>query len=207
MLVSCFDARRTHTHGGTAHVTAHTSPFGGVGKGALATGQSQEAGLTTLMLTRHLHREAARRNFFKKNFPHDTHQNDQRIVGIILGHVCWGTSGPPPPPPNLLRWPVGGARPVSPEVGGGGVWKRGSNDNPQRANLSSSTLGDSGESGWGSRRRQLQNRCSRWSWKDTVGAKRTVAVSSPPLPLVKRRAPRGRGKECSCTVLHRHHQR
>ena len=25
-------------------------------------------------------------------------QNDQRVMGIILRYVCWGTHRPPPPP-------------------------------------------------------------------------------------------------------------
>ena len=27
-------------------------------------------------------------------------QNDQRVMGIILRYVCWGTHRPPPPPPG-----------------------------------------------------------------------------------------------------------
>ena len=30
-------------------------------------------------------------------------QTDQRIGGIVLGHFCWGTSGPPPNPPPPPR--------------------------------------------------------------------------------------------------------
>ena len=39
---------------------------GGFGKGALVTGQSQEAGTKTLKMTHHLRREAARKNVFFK---------------------------------------------------------------------------------------------------------------------------------------------
>ena len=38
----------------------------------------------------------ARKNFSLKNFPpHMCSQNDQRDVGIILSHVCWGRTPPP----------------------------------------------------------------------------------------------------------------
>ena len=41
----------------------------------------------------------AQKNFFlRKNVPpHMCSQNDQRDVGIILSHVCWGWDPPPPP--------------------------------------------------------------------------------------------------------------
>ena len=42
---------------------------GGSRKGALLTGQSQEASLKPLMMTHQLRCEAARKNFFQKNFP------------------------------------------------------------------------------------------------------------------------------------------
>ena len=39
----------------------------------------------------------ARKIFSRKNFsPHMCSQNDQRDVGIILSHVCWGRTPPPP---------------------------------------------------------------------------------------------------------------
>ena len=40
----------------------------------------------------------SQKNFFsRKNFPpHMCSQNDQRDVGIILSHVCWGRTPPPP---------------------------------------------------------------------------------------------------------------
>ena len=35
--------------------------------------------------------------FSRKKFPpHMCSQNDQRDVGIILSHVCWGRTPPPP---------------------------------------------------------------------------------------------------------------
>ena len=38
------------------------------------------------------------KNFLKKNFtPIVCIQNDQRVMGIILRCVCWGTPRPPPP--------------------------------------------------------------------------------------------------------------
>ena len=30
-------------------------------------------------------------------------QNDQRVMGIILRYVCWGTHRPPPPPRRARR--------------------------------------------------------------------------------------------------------
>ena len=39
----------------------------------------------------------ARKIFSRKKFPpHMCSQNDQRNVGIILSHVCWGRTPPPP---------------------------------------------------------------------------------------------------------------
>ena len=85
-------------------------PEGGVrrsGKGALVTGQSKEAGLKTLMMTHHLPRKAARKSvllFFKTSSPHDTYLKMMSASwGIILSHVCWGTSGPATPPPPSAR--------------------------------------------------------------------------------------------------------
>ena len=47
---------------------------GGSRKGALVTGQSQEASLKPLMMTHQLRREVAWKIFFfKKNFPHDAY--------------------------------------------------------------------------------------------------------------------------------------
>ena len=42
-------------------------------KGALVTGQSQEASLKPLMMTHQLRRKWPGRFFFKKNFPRDTY--------------------------------------------------------------------------------------------------------------------------------------
>ena len=52
--------------------------------------------------------------------PCDFGKNDQGIVGIILSHICWGTSGLHPGLPyQLVGVPVMGALK---EVG---IWKRG----------------------------------------------------------------------------------
>ena len=42
---------------------------------------------------------------FGKKFPPVVYiQNDQRVMGIILRYVCWGTHRlPPPPPPGARR--------------------------------------------------------------------------------------------------------
>ena len=44
-------------------------------------------------------------NFFLKIFftPVVYVQNDQRVMGIILGYVCWGTHRPPPGSPAADR--------------------------------------------------------------------------------------------------------
>ena len=53
--------------------------------------------------------------FSRKIFPpHMCSQNDQRDVGIILSHTCWGR--PPPPPPARQ---VGQPRPKPPSRHGG----------------------------------------------------------------------------------------
>ena len=70
----------------------------GSGKGALVTGQSQEASLKPLMMTHQLRREAA-----------------WKMCGIILSHICRGTSGPPQPPLSARR-----AHHGSPKGGGSG---------------------------------------------------------------------------------------
>ena len=81
-------------------------------------GQSQEASLKPLMMTHHLRRDAARKMFCQKDFPHDTYL---RMIsasrGIILSHIWCGTSGTSPP--NLPCQPVGGPRHGIPEGGGG----------------------------------------------------------------------------------------
>ena len=90
---------------------------GGARKGALVTGYPQEASLKPQMMTHQLHCEAAWKIFFfKNNFPHYT---DLKMIsalwGIILSHLCCGTSGPPPPPsPLSARWGSPSARQGSP---------------------------------------------------------------------------------------------
>ena len=66
----------------------------------------------------------ARKFFSRKNFPpHMCSQNDQRDVGIILSHVCWGRTHPP-------AQQVGQRQPKPPsrhgnQGGGGGGWANG----------------------------------------------------------------------------------
>ena len=49
--------------------------------------------------------------FLKKNFTSHVHiQNDQRVMGIILRYVCWGTHRPPPRGARRLT-----ARPADPQ--------------------------------------------------------------------------------------------
>ena len=55
-----------------------------------------------LLLT---HADGWKKNFGKKFTPVVYVRNDQRVMGIILGYVCWGTHQPPrrplrPPPPS-----------------------------------------------------------------------------------------------------------
>ena len=107
----------------------HSSPpkeGGGSGKGALVTGQFQEASLKPLMMTHQL-------RFSKKNSPMIHTSKDQRIVGIILSHICCGTSGTSPPnsPVSPLGVAVSTSGSPSREPGrGGGIQERGSNDPP-----------------------------------------------------------------------------
>ena len=110
---------------------------GGSGKGALVTGQSQEASLKPLMMTHQLRREAARKIFFqKKKKPRDTSlKMISALWGIILSRMCWGTSGPPPPPqpPLSACWGVTvcpSGVPVTGAQKGGGSRDKGSNNPP-----------------------------------------------------------------------------
>ena len=75
------------------------------------------------------------KKFSLKNFPpHMCSQNDQRDVGIILSHVCWGRT--PPPPPTARQ--VGQPQPKPPSRhgdqggGGGGLGKWASVPSPPR---------------------------------------------------------------------------
>ena len=75
-------------------------------------------------------------NFFSlKNFPpHMCSQNDQRDVGIILSHVCWGRTparqvGQPQPKPPSRHGDQGG---------GGGGWANGLTCHPPPAKQFSS---------------------------------------------------------------------
>ena len=99
---------------------------GGGGGGGLGKGLSS---LKPLMMTYQLRRKATGKFLFSNNFPMMIPQNDQRILRIILSHICWGTSGPPTAP-NLPCQPVGGPRHGSPEGRGGGLQERGSNAPP-----------------------------------------------------------------------------
>ena len=69
--------------------------------------------------------------FLKKIFTSHVHiQNDQRVMGIILRYVCWGTHRPPPGgpaadrptrrPPRFGSTKGGGGVPPPPLEGGGG---------------------------------------------------------------------------------------
>ena len=63
--------------------------------------------------------------FHEKIFSHMCSQNDQRNVGIILSHVCWGRTPPPPPPSTAGRAaPAQTPLPVRrPRRGSGGLGK------------------------------------------------------------------------------------
>ena len=54
---------------------------------------------------------------FSENFfaPFVYVQNDQRIMGIILRYVCWGT-------PKISNWRKMGSKTLGGLEGGGGVW-------------------------------------------------------------------------------------
>ena len=60
-------------------------------------------------------------NFFEKNFNLIVYiQNDQRVMGIILRYVCWGTHRPTPRepgPPTPKVWVnQGGGEPPPPPL-------------------------------------------------------------------------------------------
>ena len=67
------------------------------------------------------------KNFLKKGFtPFVYVQNDQRVMGIILRHVCWGTHRPPPPPPAPSQTPAGiVSRQTREPMAKGGGWENG----------------------------------------------------------------------------------
>ena len=64
-------------------------------------------------------------NFFsRKSFPpHMCSQNDQRDVGIVLSHVCWGRTPPPPARQVGQRKPKPPSRHGDQGVRGGGMGK------------------------------------------------------------------------------------
>ena len=73
------------------------------------TGQPKVASLKTLTIAHRLRRKAAQTTFFSKKIPpRYKPQKDQRIVGIILSYIGWGTSGPLPQTSSvsLSRVPV-----------------------------------------------------------------------------------------------------
>ena len=65
--------------------------------------------------------------FSRQNFPpHMCSQNDQRNVGIILSHVCWGRTPPPAPPPSTAGRAAPAQTPLParrPRRGRGGLGK------------------------------------------------------------------------------------
>ena len=120
------------SHGGSFEPPAKGG--GGSGKGALVTGQSQEASLKPLMMTHQLRREAICKIFVQNNFPHDTYlKMISASWGIVLSHICCGTSGPPPPTPPVS--PLGvvvspSGVPVTGAQKGGGVSGKGARTTP-----------------------------------------------------------------------------
>ena len=74
-------------------------------------------------------------NFFslKKFPPHMCSQNEQRDVGIILSHVCWGRTPPPPPGTAGRAAPAQTPLPARrPRRGRGGLGKWASVPSPPR---------------------------------------------------------------------------
>ena len=64
--------------------------------------------------------------FSRKNFPpHMCSQNDQRDVGIILSHVCWGWTPPPPPGTASRAAPAQTPLPARRPRRGRGGWANG----------------------------------------------------------------------------------
>ena len=101
---------------------------GGSGKGALVTGQSQEASLKPLMITHHLRRGGAPGYLFStQTFPHDP---DLKMIsalwGITVSHMCWATSGPPTSPVSPSGVPIRpSGRPVTGAQQGGAASGKG----------------------------------------------------------------------------------
>ena len=61
--------------------------------------------------------------FFEKFFTPLVHiQNDQRVMGIILRYVCWGTHRPPPPPGSPAADHATRGAPRFGSTKGGGEW-------------------------------------------------------------------------------------
>ena len=75
------------------------------------------------------HKFWPRKVFFTKTLsPTYVCQNDQRDVGIILSHVCWGRTPPPPPPPGTAGRAAPAQTPLParrPSRGRGGVGQMG----------------------------------------------------------------------------------
>ena len=131
-VIRCWAARKLLCGGGMAWAPGEGGGGGGFQKWASVPGPLFCA--RTVVATKGAGTQILARKFFSlKNFPpHMCSQNDQRDVGIILSHVCWGWT---PPPHRHGRYGSPAQTPLlarRPRRGRGGLGKWASVPSPPR---------------------------------------------------------------------------